>query len=530
MRLLAPSLPLLFAAVTLVSCGSEEIAEPAADPLRSDKRIAPLLVLGKQHGFYDRFVDDMIPVLVEKLKTSGGDPLKRAKEELGDLGEPAAVELRRLFEESFSDAFLSAYLENALDAVGRNPTDEAHALLLRALDHPMESVRNRAMLAIVAHHARPEDFDLLAFRFQSEAEPPELRKLYLRAMFLADPARAGALGVAWLQEKQYQPFWINLCAHLSEVDDDDVGRACAALYEELSHPKSLQVATPAARAGVPEAIAFLRASLDGTYPSERILAARALGDAGHTELLEPALLDETDANVKIMAIDAILRQEEHDPQQLEWVATALTDADPEVRAHALKVLCELGYEPALSEAISMLGDNAKRLGSALRALREPLKDPAFSKRALERLMEVHDLESHRPLDERLATFKAIGLVQLPEAARFLRETALAETELTTLEGLRTHEWLMIHASNTGAEGRRWLFDQLAVETDPLRRIDLLSAACSTRAPEERAAVRERLLELCEGAAQSGLELLYAAERAAKIGPSRVVAPRLLDQL
>ena len=196
MRLFAPSLPLLFAAVTLVSCGSEEIAEPAADPLRSDKRIAPLLVLGKQHGFYDRFVDDMIPVLVEKLKTSGGDPLKRAKEELGDLGEPAAVELRRLFEESFSDAFLSAYLENALDAVGRNPTDEAHALLLRALDHPMESVRNRAMLAIVAHHARPEDFDLLAFRFQSEAEPPELRKLYLRAMFLADPARAGALGVA----------------------------------------------------------------------------------------------------------------------------------------------------------------------------------------------------------------------------------------------------------------------------------------------------------------------------------------------
>ena len=128
--------------------------------------------------------DDMRPnpiavELLEKLANAGGDPLKRAKEELGALGEPAADALRRLFDESYTNAELGPVVENVLDAAALNPTDTSHGVIRRALDHPMEAVRHRAMIGMIARHAKPSDFDVFAERVGGP-ESVEMQRLQVQ--------------------------------------------------------------------------------------------------------------------------------------------------------------------------------------------------------------------------------------------------------------------------------------------------------------------------------------------------------------
>jgi hypothetical protein len=91
-----------------------------------------------------------------------------------------------------------------------------------------------------------------------------------------------------------------------------------------------------------------------------------------------------------------------------------------------------------------------------------------------------------------------------------------------LESLRAHDWLMIQAANTDVAGRRFLADALPLETDPLRRLDLIDAVGSAR--DELA--RTVLLELVEQGSRSPYERLFAASCVIKVGPSWEVAPRL----
>ncbi|HED64217.1 MAG TPA: HEAT repeat domain-containing protein, partial [Planctomycetes bacterium] len=242
--------------------------------------------------------------------------------------------------------------------------------------------------------------------------------------------------------------------------------------------------------------------------------------------LESVVTEDPDETVRVFALEAIAEASTPDvATRCDWLRPALEDESPVVRAKALELACGLGDPRAIDRAIADLGENPRRLQAALLALRDPLADPALSERAYAALLDRNRLEEHRPLIERGATFKAMGIVQLQKAARFLRDMALANLE-ERIEGLRAHEWLMIQASNTGPAGRIWLWEQLEVETDPLRRIDLISASCSTQDPDERAAVRNRLLVLAEDDRRAVGERLYAADRAAKIGPAWIVAPRL----
>lgn len=517
MRRIAPFLLLLSA------CGEEQRAAEA-HPLLSDPRIAPLLDACPKSGYYDQFVDDMVPVLIEKLQVAGGDPLQRAKEELGAMGTPAAQEIRRLVDQSFTNAFLGAHLENALDAASMNETPVAHDVLLRALDHPMESVRQRAMLGMLARHATPADYDLFRFRVDG-TEPIEMRRLYLRGMFAADRARAEADTLAWFGTRTNQTFWLEVCAEIGRSRSAEIGRRCAELFADFEPTQAAWLAAPAVRAGDEQALAFLLSELEAESPNQRLNAVRALTAAGRIDLLERPATEDPDPNVRVFAIDGIVKDRPPTAEELGWIRDSLTADAEVVRGHALQVLCEHGDPSALDQALAGLGQSVRILGPALRALQKPLEAPALSERAFELLMERHALEEHRPLQERTATYKAVGLVQLPEAAAFLRGIALA-SERERIEGLRAHEWLMIQASNTGPEGRAWLWSELERETDPSRRIDLLGAVCSTHDHEERAQVRELLLGLCERGAASGFELVWAADRAAKIGPAVIVAPRL----
>ena len=133
----------------------------------------------------------------------------------------------------------------------------------------------------------------------------------------------------------------------------------------------------------------------------------------------------------------------------------------------------------------------------------------------------HALEEHRPIQQRTATFKAIGQMPRREAAEFLHRVGV-DAAAEKLESLRAHDWLMIQASNTGVEGRSYLAEALRSETDALRRIDLLDALGSARDDLARAT----LVEIVERSAHAPLERLFAASALIRVGPSWEVAPRL----
>ncbi|NOT28844.1 MAG: hypothetical protein HOP15_00175, partial [Planctomycetes bacterium] len=145
----------------------------------------------------------------------------------------------------------------------------------------------------------------------------------------------------------------------------------------------------------------------------------------------------------------------------------------------------------------------------------------LARAALARLFQRHALEEHRPIQQRTATFKAIGQMPLREAAEFLHRTGV-EAGAEELESLRAHDWLIIQAANTGLEGRTYLAEALDEEPDALRRIDLIDALGTARDDLARTA----LLRLVEFDARAPLERLFAAKVLIRVGPSWEIAPRL----
>lgn len=509
------------ASLGLVALGCGRAQEAAApDPVRLDERIASLLEPCVNDQFYDRDTSDMVPVMIEKLAKGSGEPLKRAKEELGEGGEEAAEALRRFFDKHYASAFEAPLIENALDAASLNRTLTAHDVLVRALDHPMESVRQHALSGMIAGRARPEDFELFLARIDSQ--PGQLQRMIVRAMFVADAARAEETCLGWIAAGERQGVWMEACQSIAKSVGERTPELCADLFEGLEPIFAYWIAAPAARAGDEAALAFERAGLERTDPNLRITTVRALTVAGLGEELVGTLRDDLDDQVRVLALDGIATTGEHTRERRDWIAEALDDPAPAVRGLALKHLCEWGDAEALERALVQLSAESKLLQEALLALAVPVqRDPELARRMYERLLERHAGEMHRPVQQRTATYKAMGLVPLPEAAEFLRQVGV-ENDGEIIEGLRAHDWLMIQAANSGPPGRRQLFEDLGAEEDPLRRLDIISALGSARDD----AAREMLMALIDGGARTPVEKLLTASRLVKLGPAAVVAPRL----
>jgi hypothetical protein len=499
--------------------GSEAAASPR-ELLRSDRRIAELLEPCVQGGFYDRELSDPVPFLIEKLERGRPEPQKRAKEELGILGERAIEALARFFESNYSDIMRSPFLENAVDAAAFNRTDGAHELLLRALQHPQESVRSKALDGLRAH-ARPADFDLLAERLRGY-ETAEMRRALGEALFAVDAARAEDLFLEWMERGEARDLWLQAGVHLPDSRREEVARRCERLLPNDDALLSIQLVASAARLGPGPALEALRADLVHADPQRRLAVVTAATRAGLADELERCLLEDESESVRAVAAGGIAAAGELTPVRRTWLRAALNDPSPVVRGEALKLLCERGDEEALARALEQLAGEAGPLQAALQALRGPMtRDAELARTAYERMLDRHARELHRPLQQRTATFKAVGLVPLLEAAAFLRRAGL-EAVGERIESLRAHEWLMIQAANTGLPGRSFLREELAGETDPERRIDLIDAIGSVR--DDLA--RETLLELVERPGAEPYEVLFAAGCAAKVGPSWEIAPRL----
>lgn len=501
-------------------CRGESTSVPAAasDALAEDRRLVELLGACVRSEFYDRDLSDLVPVLVEKLERGRPDPLKRAKEELGALGARSMQDLASAFHASYSDPARSPFLENALDALAFNATDESHELQLTALQHPQESVRSKALDGLL-RSARPADFGLLAERLPIETQ--ELRRQSVAVLFQADRTQAEELMLGYFERGEARDLWAHAAPPLAETERETAGARCAALFGGLDPKLAPYLAAGAARHGHAPALHFLREELVSADGQRRLTATHALDRAGLLDELGSILLQEESPELRAIAATALGR-EPLTPQRREWLRVALDDADETVQAAALMALCAQDDEEGLARALAQLDGHAGQLQAALLALREPLqRSPTLARTAFERLLQRHALEEHRPLAQRAATFKALGQMPLVEAARFLHELGRDAGE-ERIESLRAHDWLMIQASNTGLAGRSWLGEVLRQEEDPLRRIDLIDAVGSHRDDLARA----RLLALVEGEARSPLERLFAAHTLIQVGPSWEVAPRL----
>jgi len=510
-----------------VSCGEspdppDEVVEDPADAYRTDPRLVPLLRPRGVQNPYDVVTSDMLPRLIEKLEKGRLDPMKRAKEELGQMGAPAIPALRRLVERHYANAFSAGLVENALDAIAMNPAEEARPIVFDCLRHPQESVRDRAVRALIARHARPEDFDPLVARLDGP-ETSTLKKLVAMALHDADPARAEALYLSWLREDRHGELLPKVLPLLTSSRLPETARTCAELFRKAEQPWISSVAAPAARAGDTEALLYFDRALVDEDPQVRLTAAHAVAEAGLGALLAPVLAEDRNTEVRTIAANGLAQLEELTAEQHGYLTAAMDDEAPEVSAFALQVLAERGDPNALDRALSYLGEkDGGELRAAMLALRDPMeRDPELARRAWDVARERNESEEHMPIEMRLATFKAIGMIPRPEAAELLHRIGIEHLDVE-LEGLRAHRWLMTFASNTGPPGRARLAELFEAEDDPRRRLDLIGAIGSARSD----AVREHLQRITEETARSPYEALYAASILVNVGPARLVADRL----
>ena len=529
------------ALLALAACGGEpadprsESSDPQAtrrdarSSAAADPRVRELLDGCSNPPRYDKDTAWVVPLLVEKLVNGEGIPMRRAQEELRAGGDEAGKEVLRFVERYFADGFRGSLLENAMGAAAGNPSRYARDAVLLAWQHPHESVRRAALLALLRGHVRQEDYEELRLRLDVPETLP-IRHQLLEGMFAADRARAVEEVLDWLEEGSYPELWQSAGPLMAKARETGASERLAGLGQRLLDGTSgqlrCQLAAATAAAGSPESRAWIEEQVRGDDRQVQLWLADPLGFAGLAEPLA-ALSESEDPLVRRKALSVWLglakehEQPTDDPRLDERLQRALDDQTLETRTLALEALILREDAAAVDRALAAMQQEDEVLVGAMRALRPRLlDDPELAARTFEVLLERNHRESHRPLAERLATFKGIGLVPSREAATFLRDLGLAhDGEL--LQGLRAHEWAMIQAGNTGLAGRGYLLEVLEDEQDPARRLDLIVAVAGERDELARSALAELAMR-----DERPFESLFLASRLVLLGPAARMASKL----
>ncbi len=503
--------------------GREASVAPAdaADVLRSDRRIASLLAPCSQRQYYDRDTSDLLPVLIEKLERGYMEPLQRAKDELASMGEEAMSHVRRLAERNFNDAAEMSTVHNALDVAVMSRAATARGIVLMFLDHPSSTLRQTAVRGLLQHHVRPEDFDRLWI--QLDAEAVALQEWLVQCLHTADPARAEAIFLEWIDTGMAQHLWTLVGPMIAASELEATAARATAMAPDSSIAMKPFLAACAARAGDPGALEILREELASGEESRRARAVEAAGVAKLETLLVFSAANDPSVGVRGIAVGFLAPIVKANPRPELVASLQECAADPArpVRNVALSALLSLGDAGAADQTLAMLGGTLEDLQDAVLVSRDRWGvDAGLARRVFERLRMLDERDSHRPLAERLSNLKAIGTVPGRESAQYLRSIGLVGEG--PVSGLRAHELMTIYAANSGEEGRAFLFDELEHERDPLRRVDLLYAASAHRTD----AARTRLHAFVVREDVSPYEILYAADLLARLGPSQAVAPVL----
>lgn len=525
----AASLPVFAVALVLciaLACSRDpeppSVATPSVGPstpaeLARDDRIAYLLPPCTHPEPFLADTSDMVAVLVSKLGRGQLDPLKQAKTELAHMGPEVVPELRRFFERAYVNALSAPLVLNALAVAEAMDSDDGREILLDGLQHPQESVRLAAVHGL-RRHSRPEDYDRLIALLPMAG--PELARAIGQTLIVVDRERLEADLLEWFAAGRQANLWSDLFPLIADTQRPATLAKMAELAPRAEGTPALTMQAALARSGDVEARAHVGRWLEDENPQRRLVAARVLDRAGLTLEIAPLVAKDPDPTVRQFVAQA-LSQIAATPEVQAHLRVASGDAVRGVRMSSLAILVAQGDAAATNEILELLRGDKGDLEAALSILRASWdKHPGLAERALSILMRLRAGELQPVRVDRLALDQALGQVPLLAAAQELYRCAL-ETD-GEIQGLRAHRWYLQQVGNVGPIGRDLAREHWDGESSPERRMDLVMASSF----DQSDAARALLVRVIDSGRSTPDEILYAANRLVRIGPTRTTAPYL----
>lgn len=505
----------------------------------ADDRIAVLLEPCGHGQPFEGDTSAMIDVLVTKLDAGAQlEPLRRSKQELAQLGPEVEQPLRRLFDDASRDIWRVAVVLNVLDVCAMAKEPWGIGIGGEAMLSPREDVRARASF-IFRNHGRPEDYPLVKQAFLGCTNPETAQKFAV-ALKACDPGlfqydvadfidhlreTEGGLATTVLAD--------TLAAEAADAVDPIVVDKLYVHSGGLAPKHRAYMIAPAA--AQPEskyhavALEELRAYLRDTLIGPRQNAGNALARAGLAREVVPMFELDGDPRVRALAVTLLTKAVDQGQfglaEATALLRRGLSDADPNVQVECLGALLHFGDEVAWLTALRKLEGSIAERDIAVKTLREawtalPAEAPD---QARARLIQLWDRRAGEgaPGDELTSVLIAIGAVPGRASGEFLLQIA-ERLAGTTVRGIDGHRWCVGQAFNAGAEARQVMRERLATESDPFRRLDLISFIWQDDVPE----ALEVLLGVATDAALDPHERLYAAERLLYMGHAARVAPVL----
>lgn len=500
------------------SAAAQSSSALADATLDMDSRLLVLRSGCEKNYHYDRDTGDIVGILIEKLQHGGTDQLHRCKEELAELGVVALAEVERLLNRNFDSEMGFSVVQNCIEILSLMGIPEAHDALVKCLDHPRDAVRAATLRALSKGAASADDFDRLLAHIPVERENP--RQLAAVALYTADPVRAANEYLDWFETGRFQDLWPYVVGKVVVERDSGVVARCGELFSGVPLGVGLWLAASASAAGNEPAWELVNGLLMSPAVGQRTPAVSALIGAGMIEKLRPMINGDPDATIRSLCSQAAVGFEPKPEWLREEMLTLLGDNSVQVRNLALGYLISVNEPVALDLCISMLKGTRSELQDAVLVLVPRLQNqPEYAKRCFAELTAMDAKQSHLELSERVSILQAIGQIPLAEAAEYLRNAGLSGAGKA--QGLKPHRFVMLQAANTGESGREWLIEELKSETDPERRLDMIWGIASDRDEVSRSFLIDHI--------QADIgpnELLFSADRLARIGPTSLVAPVL----
>lgn len=490
--------------------------------LAADDRIGYLI---HPCGFtlpYASDTSDVTRLLVQQLAKGQRDPIKQARAELAALGEPAVAELARRFDASYGQVFEAGIVENVLGVCTNMDGPWGLELLRRGAQHPKETVRLAAIDGLRRHGAAG-DYDLVAGSLPL-ASSGATRADVGRCLLELDPERFCAELAGWMEDGEWRDSWKHLmplaCAPRRPETVERYAALAASVGDVELEPF---LCAASARDGDAEAAAKLDAWLVDGNPAIRGMALEACARVDLVERVA-ARLESDDEHALRERAAQLLAGREPSERIDAWLTGGLADPSEGVRAVCMEALAARADARSIERALEMLKLDPSARSTAMRALRGAFRaSPASQDRARDMLLRL--FEERTRDTERASLLQALAQVPQRAAAQFLLQVGRQlEGEI---EGWPAHRWCTHQILNTGRAGCELLLEELALETDPFRRIDLI-AAVSSFAREETPLddVRAALEGIVDDPATSPHERVFAASRLIRLGPSSQVAPFL----
>ena len=517
MRRVTRAVSLSLACLAWTACGRDASAPEQIHTPAEDDRLLPLLAPCPFGRLFDGDTTNMIPVLVEKLRSGQVDPLRQAKRELGELGPAAVPELERLYDACSGEQWIHGVLINILDTCSLMDGPYGLGILRKGLEHSQESVRI-ASLDGLTRYGGPEDYDLLS-DWLSVSRTSTVRGDYGLAMVQVDPERFLTDFVGWIDEQVNQDVLEFVFADVLSKAGREQAEAIFERREALSEKLRPFANALGAKFELEGALELLRADLGSESDVARGLGVRAAGMAGLGLEALPIFQHDVLSSLRLAAMQALLL--DADERLDGWLLEGLADPSEDVRSGALIALVERGNERGVAEALALIGGSVRDRELGMRALRLGWEaSPASVDAAYETLTRLFEQRDAAAAIEQISYLQALSLVPGRRTAQYLLD--LGEHTNTMIRGLTAHRWCVIQVLNAGPQAYQLLRERLETSTDPFRQLDLIFGLWQERSAESR----ESLFALLDRPQVDAYVRLYAADRLTHMGPAGEVAPRL----